>query len=201
MSDPDKRIILGSGSRTRATMLTAAGIPFTVIKPPVDEDEIKRGLRAENFSPRQQADALAEVKAVRVSQKNRGFVIGADQMLVLGNDVFDKPVDREDARGTLMALRGKTHELITAQVIAKDGAPIWRQIKAAKLQVRNFSDAFMEHYLDALGDRAFDSVGAYQIEGLGAQIFSRIDGDVFTIQGMSLLEILAFLREHGCVEA
>ncbi len=197
--DADRQIVLASGSRTRAAMLEAAGVAFTVVRPPVDEEAIKQGLRAEGLTPRQQVDALAEVKAVRVSARTRGFVIGADQMLVLGDRVFDKPPDRAAALDTLRALRGRSHELLTAQVIAKDGAPIWRMVVPARLTVRDFSDDFAAAYLDALGERALDSVGAYQIEGLGAHLFSRIDGDVFTIQGLSLLAVLDFLRQHAVV--
>ncbi len=122
-------------------------------------------MRAERLSPRDQADALAEVKALSVSQRRPGYVIGADQMLALGDEVFDKPADRAGARAQLQKLRGQTHMLVTAAVVAKDGAPIWRFVDTPKLSMRRFSDTFLESYLDDIGPAAYDSVGAYQLRG------------------------------------
>jgi septum formation protein len=192
-------LILASGSVTRAKLLSAAGVNFIVERPRTDEEAVKAGLRAERLSPRDQADALAEVKALSVSQRRPGYVIGADQMLALGDEVFDKPADRAAARAQLQKLRGQTHTLVTAAVIAKDGAPIWRFVDAPKLSMRRFSDAFMDGYLDDIGAAAYESVGAYQLEGRGAQLFERIEGDYFSILGLPLLPLLAFLREHELV--
>lgn len=190
-------LILASGSVTRAKLLAAAGLEFRVVKPRVDEEAAKASFRAENMPPRALADALAEIKALSVSRIEPGLVIGADQLLELDGQTFDKPADRAAARAHLKALSGKTHRLITAAVIAQSGAPIWREITIASLTMRDLSDAFIEHYLDRLGEGAFTSVGAYQLEGLGAQLFTRIDGDYFTILGLPLLPMLAFLRERG----
>ncbi len=192
-------LILASASPTRAAMLAAAGLHFTVRAPLIDEEAMKAGLRAEGLAPREQADALAELKAVSVSRRTPGLVLGADQMLALDGQAFDKAPDRAGARSTLLALRGRTHTLFTAAVIARDGAPIWRFLDAPQLSMRAFSDAFLDQYLDLLGEGACASVGAYQLEGLGAQLFDRVEGDFFSVLGLPLLPLLAFLREHALV--
>lgn len=194
-------VILASGSAIRAQVLAAAGVRFTVVRPPLDEDAVKLALRAEGLAPRDQADALAEAKALSVSRQRPGLVIGADQMLALGAEVFDKPPDRAAARASLARLRGQTHHLICAAVVAHEGAVIWRHIETPRLTMRAFSDAFLDSYLEAAGDAALASVGAYQLEGLGVQLFSRIEGDYFSILGLPLVQLLAFLREHEVVGA
>jgi septum formation protein len=178
-------------------MLEAAGLAFEVDAPRVDEEGAKASLRAEGLKPRDQADALAELKALSVSRTRPGFVIGADQMLALGDEVLDKPKSPEEAREHLLRLRGNTHELITAAAIACEGAIIWRHIDTPKLKMRAFSDAFLEDYLSRAGDQVLRSIGAYQLEGLGAQLFERVEGDYFSVLGLPLLPLLAFLREHG----
>jgi len=178
-------------------MLEAAGLTFEVDAPRVDEEAAKASLRAGGLRPRDQADALAELKALSVSRSRPDFVIGADQMLALDGDVFDKPKDMADARQHLMRLRGQTHELLTAAVVAREGAIIWRHIDTPKLKMRAFSDAFLDDYLAQAGDKILRSVGAYQLEGLGAQLFERVEGDYFSVLGLPLLPLLAFLREHG----
>ncbi len=190
-------LILASGSAARRQMLEAVGLSFEVETPRVDEEAAKASLRAEGLKPRDQADALAELKALSVSRKRAGFVIGADQMLAIGGEVFDKPKDAAEAREHLLRLRGQTHELITAAVVAKEGAIIWRHIDTPKLRMRSFSDAFLEDYLARVGDDVLRSVGAYQLEGLGAQLFERVEGDYFSVLGLPLLPLLSFLREHG----
>jgi septum formation protein len=192
-------LVLASGSAIRATLLRHAGIDFDVVKPRVDEEAVKLGLRAEGVKPRDQADALAEVKALSVSRSRPGFVIGADQMLALGDEVFDKPADRAGAREHLQRLSGQHHELLCAAVVARDGQIIWRHIETPRLTMRPLSAGFIESYLDAVGDAAFASVGAYQLEGRGAQLFDRIQGDYFSILGLPLLPLLRFLRGHGIV--
>jgi septum formation protein len=181
-------------------MLEAVGLSFEVETPRVDEEAAKASLRAEGLKPRDQADALAELKALSVSRKRAGLVIGADQMLALGGEVFDKPKDAGEARDHLLRLRGQTHELITAAVVAKEGAIIWRHIDTPKLRMRAFSDAFLDGYLARAGDHVLRSVGAYQLEGLGAQLFERVEGDYFSVLGLPLLPLLAFLREHGIAQ-
>lgn len=181
-------------------MLEAAGLAFEAVLPRVDEEAAKASLRAEGLRPRDQADALAEVKALSVSRARSDLVIGADQMLAVGDEVFDKPKDAAEARQHLLRLRGKSHELITAAVIAREGAVIWRHIDTPKLTMRAFSNAFLDDYLERAGDRVLRSVGAYQLEALGAQLFDRIEGDYFSVLGLPLLPLLAFLRQHGMAQ-
>jgi septum formation protein len=178
-------------------MLEAAGLAFEVDVPRVDEEAAKASLRAAGLKPRDQADALAELKALSVSRMRPGFVIGADQMLALGGEVFDKPTNAAEAKEHLLRLRGMTHELITAAVVAREGAVIWRHIDTPKLTMRTFSDAFLDDYLSRAGDNVLRSVGAYQLEGLGAQLFECVEGDYFSVLGLPLLALLAFLREHS----
>ena len=194
-------LILASGSAARQRMLEDAGLAFKAQSPRVDEEAAKASLRAQGLKPRYQADALAELKALSVSRGSADFVIGADQMLAIEGDVLDKPKDLAEARTHLTRLRGRTHELITAAVIAREGAIIWRHIDTPRLKMRPFSDAFLDDYLERAGDSALHSVGAYQLEGLGAQLFERVEGDYFSVLGLPLLPLMAFLREHGIVRA
>ena len=196
MSEP---IILASGSASRAKMLRDAGVPIVVEKPRVDEEAIKLSLRAEGAPPRAQVDALAEVKALSVSRMRPGLVIGADQMLAIGDVVLDKSSSRDEARAHLRLLSGKTHELLNAAVIARDGVAIWRHVSNPKLRMRALSDAFIESYLDQVGEEAFTSVGAYKLEGLGGQLFEQVEGDFFAVLGLPLLPLLAFLRARGAL--
>jgi nucleoside triphosphate pyrophosphatase len=193
-------VILASTSMARRRVLEAAGLAFEVEAPRVDEESAKLSLRAAGLSPRAQADALAELKALSVSRRRPGFVIGADQMLSLDGEALDKPIDRAEARAHLKLLGGRTHELVTALVVAREGAPIWRMVETPRLRMRPLSDDFIESYLDRAGEGALTSVGAYQLEGLGAQLFERVEGDFFAVLGMPLLPLLGFLREHGLVE-
>jgi septum formation protein len=195
-------LILASGSAIRASLMRNCGLDFTVERPRVDEEAVKAGLRAEGLRPRDQADALAEVKAVSVSRVRPGaLVIGADQMLALEDDVLDKPADRAGAREHLRRLSGRSHHLMCAAVAARDGIAIWRHVETPRLTVRPLTDDFIESYLDVIGDAAFASVGAYQLEAHGAHLFSRVDGDYFSILGLPLLPLLAFLRSHGAAPA
>ena len=191
-------LILASTSPWRAEMLRNAGVEVECVNPAVDEEEMKRALRADGVLACDQADALAEMKARRISARYPGvLVIGADQILDFKGEAFDKPADLAAARETLVRLRGERHELLSAAVIALDGAPIWRHIGRARLFMRSFTDAFLDDYLSRMGKDALRTPGAYMLEGAGAQLFSRIDGDYFTILGLPLIETLGFLRVRG----
>jgi septum formation protein len=197
-----QRLILASGSATRAAMLRNAGVAFTVVVVPVDEGELKRSMRAEGADAAATAMALAELKARRVSQREPGaLVIGADQMLVCENEWLDKPTDRAAAAAQLQALAGKSHRLISAATVYLDGERIWGRYEHATLLMRGLSPGFIVQYLDAMGAAALTSVGGYQLEGLGSQLFARVDGDHFVILGLPLLALLDFLRGRGIVPA
>src|SRR5690606_14938230 len=181
-------LILASGSAIRAQLLRGAGLDFVIETAPVDEAEIRLALQAEGASTGDTAIALAEAKALRISRKRPGtLVIGCDQMLDCNGVWFEKPGDRDHARAHLQALRGCDHTLLSGVVVARDGQRIWHHLSTARLTVRPLSEDFIEAYLEAAGEAVLNSVGAYQLEGLGAQLFSRIDGDYFTILGLPLL--------------
>jgi len=191
-------LVLASGSQTRADMLKNAGVAFEVDPARVDEDAVKAALIADGAPPRDIADALADLKAMNVAMRRPAdMVLGADQILVCEGKVFSKASTRDEAAQTLKALSGKTHQLLSAAVIYEEGQPVWRYVDTVKLTVRPLSDDFIETYLDSIGDAAFWSVGAYQIEGLGAQLFTRVEGDHFTVLGLPLLAFLDFLRLRG----
>lgn len=192
------RLILASASAARADLLRNAGLTVEVIPARIDEDEVKIALRADGAPARDQADILAEMKALAVSRTHPGaMVLGADQILDQAGRAFDKPANRAEAREHLQVLRGQRHELLSAAVIARDGEPIWRHIGRARLQMRPFSDNFLDDYLDQMGDAVTTTVGGYKLEGLGVQLFARVDGDYFTILGLPLIETIGFLRLHG----
>ncbi|CBS88200.1 Putative septum formation inhibitor protein (Maf-like) [Azospirillum lipoferum 4B] len=191
-------LVLASGSRTRAAMLEQAGVSAILDKPLVDEDEVKAAGRAEGVPADAVAEALAELKAQRITRRHPGaLVVGADQMLECEGRWFDKPADRAAARAQLLDLRGKTHRLVSCAVVVRDGERMWHKVDSARLTMRNFSESFLDDYLDRVGDEVLHSVGAYQLEGLGAQLFQRVEGDFFTILGLPLLPLLGFLRVHG----
>ena len=196
----NRPIILASASKSRATLLRAAGVAVEIIPAHADEDAVKNAVKAEGGTVAQCAETLAELKAVQISHRHHeALVIGADQMLDCGGVWFDKPVDMAGARDHLVKMRGKTHVLPTAVAVALNGSRIWHHVAMPRLTMRDFSDEFIDGYLKLAGTAVLSSVGAYQLEGPGAQLFSRIDGDFFTILGLPLLELLAFLREHGAV--
>ncbi|MEQ9505578.1 MAG: Maf family protein [Hyphomonas sp.] len=187
-------VILASGSASRRALLAASGVDAEPIAPNVDEESFRTALRAEKVSVRDQAMQLAEMKAVRVSQSRPGLVIGGDQMLALGDEAFDKPRDLAEARSHLIRLSGKSHTLETAIVVCEEGRPVWRHLARPKLTMRPLSPEFIDTYVEACGDSLLSTVGAYQLEGLGAQLFSRIEGDYFSILGLPLLPLLDYLR-------
>lgn len=190
-------VILASGSASRRQILANAGVPVEAVRPNVDEETAKRALRAEGLPVRDQAMALAELKAVKLSAARSGLVIGGDQMLALDKTAFDKPATREEARTQLQALSGRSHRLETALVVCEGGTPVWRHLARPKLTMRPLSPVFIDAYLDAVGDDVFTTVGGYKLEGLGAQLFSAIDGDHFAILGLPLLPLLDYLRVRG----
>lgn len=191
-------LVLASTSVTRQRMLREAGLRFDSLAPGVDEDEVKASLKAERAGAAQIAETLAELKALRVSARRPdALVIGADQVLDCNGVLFDKPPDLAHARAQLQALRGKTHVLATSVCVAQNGARLWHHNAQARLAMRPFSDAFLDDYLKTAGEDVLGSVGVYRLEGLGAQLFSRIDGDFFTILGLPLLALLDFLRGRG----
>lgn len=193
-------VILASASATRARLLRAAGVACRCQAAALDEDEVKADLRARGAAPAEVAMELARLKALGVSEAwPRAFVIAADQVLVCEGTSFDKPADRAAARAQLAALSGRAHELVTATCLARQGALLWRHGEAARLVMRELSEAFIEDYLARLGAAAQSSVGGYQIEGLGGQLFHRIEGDFFAILGLSLLPLLEALRAHRVI--
>ena len=194
-------VTLASKSSARQSILRNAGLAFEAVVAGVDEDATKAGLLAEGANPREVADALAELKAVKVSTKRPGLVIGADQTLDFAGRLIDKVETLDQARALLQELRGKTHKLHSAVVVARDGKPIWRVVETAKLSVRPFSDAWLDGYLERRGEHILHCVGCYELESEGVQLFDAIDGDYFTILGLPLVGLLDFLRLHGALEA
>ncbi len=195
-----RAVVLASASAARARLLERAGLEVVRDPAGIDEAAVKASFRQEGLDAASCAAALAEAKAVRVSARHaEALVIGADQILVHDERWLDKPRNKAEARAQLASLRGARHELVTAVVVAQNGAAIWRQVDSAFLYMRSFSDEFLSAYLATAGDEVLASVGAYQLEGLGAQLFARIEGDYFTILGLPLLPLLEFLRGHGVV--
>jgi septum formation protein len=188
------RLILASGSAIRASLLRAAGLSFEVEKPRIDEDSLRESLLAEGASPHDIADALAEHKALRVSNRAPdALVLGCDQILECEGAIFAKPATPDEARQHLTVLRNRTHRLHTAAVLYAQGQPVWRHVATPRLTMRDVSDAFLDRYITDNWDNIRHCVGCYQIESIGIRLFSRIDGDLFAIQGLPLLELLNHL--------
>ncbi|MHA6686078.1 Maf-like protein [Mesorhizobium sp. A556] len=194
-------IILASSSPFRRALLVNAGIAVEAIAASVDERALEAPLHDSGVSPEDVALVLAEAKAVDVSEKKTGgLVLGCDQTLSLGDEMFHKPADMEGARRHLLALSGKTHQLNSAAVLVRDGAVLWRYVGIASLTMRKLDPAFIGRHLARVGEKALGSVGAYQIEGEGIQLFEKIEGDYFTIVGLPLLAVLAELRKLGAID-
>jgi septum formation protein len=191
--------VLASASRARRQLLAAAGLPFTVEPASVDEPAVRKSLGS-GTPPVEVAKVLARANAEDVGARHRdSLVIGADQVLALGDEILTKPGDEKGARATLIKLRGKTHALHSAVAFAEDGRITWTHAGTACLTMRDFSDDFLEEYLVRAGDRIGGSVGAYELEGPGVQLFERIEGDYFNILGLPLLAVLSQLRARGVI--
>ncbi|MAK81491.1 nucleoside triphosphate pyrophosphatase [Phenylobacterium sp.] len=193
------RIILASQSAARSQLLAGAGVAFDKIVSGVDEDLVKVRIQAEGGSPRAVAQALADIKAVTVSDLQPGLVIGADQTLEFDGALYDKAASLEEARARLLALRGQPHHLHSAVTLAKDGEVLWSETACATLTMRDFSEPFLDAYLDQEGEALLGSVGCYRLEGPGAQLFAQIEGDYFAILGLPLLGLLDQLRQRGAL--
>jgi septum formation protein len=194
------RLILASGSEARRALLGAAGLTFTAEAAGIDEDEIRRGSEVEGVAPADTALMLAGLKAERIGRLHpEALTMGADQILVCEGRWFRKPDGIEAARAQLLALRGRLHVLETAVVCCIQGQTVWRHAARPRLVMRDFSDAFLDAYLEAEGGRVSETVGAYRVEGLGIHLFDRIEGEQAAILGLPLLPLLAFLRQYGVV--
>ncbi|MHA7871749.1 MAG: Maf family protein [Hyphococcus sp.] len=193
------KIILASGSAIRAAILNNAGVPFTVVKPGVDEDVIKDDSKAAGLTLEDTAMRLAEAKALAVAPNEDGLVIGSDQILEFEGTAHDKPSTMAEARERLRAWRGKPHTLVNAVVVARGNDVLWRNLDRPTLFMRDMTDAEIDAYLDAAGEDILSSVGAYQVENLGARLFERIEGDYFAVLGMSLTPLLGCLRREGAL--
>ena len=189
-----KPLTLASGSQVRAALLRDAGLEFDIAVSGVDEDAVKV---EHSGTPDALALKLAEAKARAIARD--GLVVGADQILVCDGALFDKPKDMDEARENLKKFRGRTHALVSGTVLLDDGEPVWSLTEQARLTMRYFSDEFLEAYLLEVGDEVLKSVGCYQLEGPGVQLFESVDGDYFAILGLPLMPLLAALRARNAV--
>jgi septum formation protein len=191
-------LVLASGSATRRMVMEAAGLRFDVQPAAVDEAAMKQALWSEGVTADEAAMALATAKARRIRRPG-AVVIGSDQLLVCEGAWFDKPADIAAARAQLVRLRGRQHQLATAVTCWRDGVCVWHHVTRPVLTMRVFTDAFLDAYLAQEGDACLASVGAYRLEGLGVQLFDRVEGEHAAILGLPLLALLGFLRQHGVV--
>jgi len=195
-------LILASGSKSRARVLEAAGLAFIVEPPGLDEAVMRQAVGGKgSLSPHDVAEVLARAKAEAVSDlAPKAYVIGGDQVLALGDTIFSKPDSMEAARRQLLDLSGRTHTLHTAVAVATDGETIWAETTIATLSMRKLSPEFIGRYLAAAGEEVLGSVGAYQLESLGVQLFEKVDGDYFSILGLPLIPLLDTLRRERVIE-
>ena len=201
-SRQSRQIILASASETRAQMLRAAGLDIAVMAARVDEEAVRQSMTSEGAKPRDIADALADVKARKIANRcPDAVVIGCDQVLEFAGQAWAKAETADAARAQLQTLRGQTHLLHSAVVLYDGARPIWRHIGEVRLTMRKFSDAFLDDYLARNWDAARDSVGTYRIEEEGIRLFSRVDGDHFTVLGLPLLPVLSYLGDRGFIPA
>jgi len=192
------KIILASNSKIRAELLENTGLSFEIQPADIDEFSIREIFKTDEMDPADIAEVLAETKATEISKKNPdALVIGCDQVLALGDEIFEKPKNRDDAQNTLFKLRGKTHTLISAIALVKNNEVIWRYSENANLKMHDFSPEFLGQYMALCGDKILSSVGAYQLENFGIHLFEEIKGDYFTILGFPILALLKFLRTKG----
>ncbi len=200
MSSAPPRLVLASGSASRRTLLAAAGVAFTAEAPAIDEDAVKRALKAEGAPLPRAAAALAELKARRVSARHpAALVLGADSMLECEGRWFDKARDTAEARRHLRFLAGREHRHVTAAVLMREETLLWQHVEEARLAMRTFGEAFLDGYLAAVGEAVCASVGCYQLEGRGLQLFERIEGEYHGILGLPLLAVLGQLRRYGAL--
>ncbi|MBI1417222.1 MAG: septum formation protein Maf [Limimaricola sp.] len=199
MPDP---LILASGSTIRARLLRDAGVAFDVRPVAVDEEAMRAALTQERATPRDIADALAEMKALRAAGRAPGsLVLGCDQILAIGTEVFGKAADRDEAHAQLMRLQGRTHQLLSAAVLVENGRPVWRKVGVARLTMHALIAAEIDAYLDRAWPEVAPCVGCYQVEALGVRLFAHIDGDYFSILGLPLVDLLSYLRLRGSLPA
>jgi septum formation protein len=196
----DRPLILASGSAVRRRLLRDAGVAVEVVVPRVDEESVREALVAEGAAPRDVADWLAELKARRVAEKSaEGFVIGCDQVLDIEGRILAKPVSPEEARAQLALLNGKRHKLHSAVVVYENGKPVWRHVGEVQLTMRSCSDSYLDDYLARNWESVRGAVGSYKLEEEGVRLFSRIEGDYFTVLGLPLVELLSYLALRGRV--
>jgi septum formation protein len=195
-------LILASASATRVAMLRRAGLGVETVPARIDEPAVRAALEAEGAAPRDVADALAEAKARRVSQRHpEALVLGCDQILEHRGEILAKPATPDELRAQLVRLRGDRHRLHSAAVLCRDGVPVWRHVGEARLTMRAFSDSYLETYLGRNWPAVAESVGGYMVEEEGVRLFAQIEGSHFTIQGLPLMELLAHLALTGEIES
>lgn len=197
-----RHLLLASASETRLSLLRNAGVAVTAYPARIDEESIRAALEAEGAHPRDIADALAEMKARKLADKTpEALVLGCDQVLEFDRRAFGKPATPQEARAQLLMLRGQTHRLLSAVVLYDKGAPIWRHIGRVDLTMRAFSESWLDGYLSRNWDSLRHAAGGYKLEEEGIRLFTAIEGDYFTVLGLPLLPLLAYLELRGFIDA